>query len=259
VRRLSCAFLAACTLARIAAAEWQVVSINSEPAAVSGVEHLHLVVHETAGAANATIDLALFCSKSATLRVIENGSGSDNLAGAMAREKCVAGVNGGYFDPNFRPIGLRVIDGATVSALTRARLLTGVLCASSRGIEIVRLGEFSRRRKLNAAVECGPFLVDLGTPVAHLDDKRSARRTFAALARGGTAALGVSSELTLAQLAAALSDRSLAINFKVWRAMNLDGGSSSAFWFTKKTGSVFAVSEEKAVRDFIAVVPKQLR
>jgi hypothetical protein len=143
-----------------------------------------------------------------------------------------------------------------ISPLTRARLLTGVLCSSYRGIEIVRLGEFSTKQKLNAAVECGPFLIDLGNRIRGLDETRSARRTFAAVARGGKAALGVSSDLSLAQLSDVLSTISLRDDFKIWRALNLDGGSSSAFWFARKEGDAFSIAEEKSVRDFVAIAPK---
>jgi hypothetical protein len=38
--------------------------------------------------------------------------------------------------------------------------------------------------------------------------------------------------------------------------MNLDGGSSSAFWFAREDGSAFSISGRKPVRDFVAVVPK---
>jgi uncharacterized protein YigE (DUF2233 family) len=256
VRRLSVALVAAFALAHAAFAEWQVVSANNEPGAVRGVEHRQIVLRNVDKGANVTIDLALFSPETTTLRVIDNASGSENLAEAMARGKCAAGVNGGYFDPNFKPIGLRMIDGATTSPLTRARLLTGVLCASPRGIAILRLAEFSNRRKCGAAIESGPFLVDGGTGVKSLNDRRSARRTFAAVTRGGKAAFGTSSELTLAQTGAVLANRSLANDFRIWRAMNLDGGSSSAFWFRKDDGRIFSISEDKAVRDFVGVVEK---
>jgi uncharacterized protein YigE (DUF2233 family) len=171
----------------------------------------------------------------------------------MSRENCAAGVNGGYFDTSFKPLGLRASDGKVTSALVRARLLTGVLCASRRGIEIERLAEFSRARRCDAAVQSGPFLVDAGAGVRTLEARRSARRTFVAVARSGNAALGVSSELTLAQLAEVLANRSLTSDCAVWRALNLDGGSSTAFWFKKADGAVFSISEDKSVRDFIGV------
>ena len=120
----------------------------------------------------------------------------------------------------------------------------------------MRLREFSQKRKFDAAVECGPFLIDLGKRIRGLDDTRSARRTFAALARGGKAALGVCSDVTLAQLSDVLSNVGLRDDFQIWRALNLDGGSSSAFWFARREGNAFSVPEEKRVRDFVAVVPK---
>ncbi len=253
MRKLSAVFLAL-IVAQIARAEREVVSSTTEPSGVSGIQHRHLILRGENQ--TATIDLAEFPSKSGALRVIDNANGEDDLAGVMKGGKFIAGVNGGYFDPQFRPLGLRIIDGKTISPLTRARLLTGVLSATARGITINRVGEFSRGRRIEAAIECGPLLVDRGMPVAKLDDRRSARRTFVAVARAESAALGVSSGLTLAQLANVLVDRSIANDFKIWRALNLDGGSSSTFWFRKSDGSVFSISEDKAVRDFVGVAAK---
>jgi hypothetical protein len=45
-------------------------------------------------------------------------------------------------------------------------------------------------------------------------------------------------------------------DFKIQRALNLDGGSSSAFWFKRANGSAFSISEQKSVRDFVTIVPK---
>jgi uncharacterized protein YigE (DUF2233 family) len=173
----------------------------------------------------------------------------------MQRAKCLAGVNGGYFDPDYTPIGLLIVDGKTIAPLQRARLLTGVLTASSRGIQIARIGEFSRRRTLDAAVECGPMIVDLGRRVAGLEATRAARRTFAAVGSGDRAALGFCSDVTLADLSKILTAQ-FASDFKIQRALNLDGGSSSGFWFKRQNGSTFSVPEQKTVRDFVAVVPR---
>ena len=252
--RFRVALVAAIVFAQGALAEWKVVSANSEPGVASEVEHRHIELVDSDQ--RATVDLAIFSREATTLRVIDNEGGTENLSEAMDRGSFAAGVNGGYFDTRFKPIGLRLIDGVVTSPLTRARLLTGVLCASSRGISILRLREFSGRQKIESAIECGPFLVDGGMRVTNLDDRRAARRTFAAVARQGKATLGITSELTLAQLGAVLASRSLANDFRTWRAMNLDGGSSTAFWFRKNNGRVFSISEEKSVRDFVAVLPK---
>jgi hypothetical protein len=239
-------------IATAARAEWTITSTRTEPAAVTGLEHRHIVLEESETGDRAMADLAIFSAKSCALRVLDNPGGEKNLAEAMEQAKCLAGVNGGYFDPNFAPIGLRVVDGRTLAPLLRARLLTGILTASPRGIQIVRLPEFSRKQKFDAAIECGPMIVDLGTKVRGLDDTRSARRTFVAVDRSDRAALGFCSEATLAGLARILASQ-FAADFKIQRALNLDGGSSSGFWFKRKDGSDFSISEQKSVRDFVGV------
>src|SRR5882724_9496758 len=66
-------------------------------------------------------------------------------------------------------------------------------------------------------------------------------------------ALGVCSEITLTELAKILATTQIADRFKISRALNLDGGSSSAFWVKRETGSEFSIPEQKTVRDFVAV------
>jgi Phosphodiester glycosidase len=254
VRRHSAALLLLLT-ALPASAEWRVLSARNEAVAAPDVVYRHVDLADSETGDRAIVDLAIFSTKSCALRVIDNPGGDKNLADAMEQSKCLAGVNGGYFDPNFAPIGLRIIDGRLVSPLLRARLLTGVLTSSGRGIQIVRLSEFSRREKLDAAIECGPMIVDLGAKVRGLDDTRLARRSFVAIDRNDRGALGFCSEASLAGLARILAGQFVA-DFKIQRALNLDGGSSSAFWFKRKDGSVFSISEQKSVRDFVGVVPR---
>jgi uncharacterized protein YigE (DUF2233 family) len=242
-------------VAATAQADWTILSSASEPGR-GGMLHRHVVVERTAGGGRITVDLAIFSTKSCTLRVFQNERGADNLAELMSQEACLAGVNGGYFDEKFAPIGLRIVNGQTIAPLQRARLITGVLVASSRGVQIVRSREFSRRPGVTAAVQCGPFLVDRGQAIGGLNNSNLARRTFAATTTGSRALVGVCSGVSLAELAKILATTSLAEDLKIERALNLDGGSSSAFWFARENGSAFSISEQKPVRDFVAIVPK---
>jgi uncharacterized protein YigE (DUF2233 family) len=165
-------------------------------------------------------------------------------------------VNGGYFDEEFAPIGLRIVNEQMIAPLRRARLITAVLLASPRGVQIMRTREFSPRSDVNAAIQCGPFLVDLGQHIRGLNDSHLARRTFAATATNERALLGVCSEVSLADLATILATTPIAGDLKIERALNLDGGSSSAFWFARENGSAFSIPEQKPVRDFVGVVSK---
>lgn len=249
--RVALVLLAITTTAR---AEWKIVSTESEPGR-AGTEHRHVVVEDAAAGQRVAIDVAVFSPKSTALRVIDNPDGQ-SLSAVMKREKCVCGVNGGYFDTEFKPIGLRVADGATFSPLRRARLITGILLQSGRGIDVVRVGEFSRTKKIAAAVQSGPFLVEGNKRIRGLNDSQLARRTFAGIATNDRALVGLCSDVSLAELANILATAPVPGDSKILRAINLDGGSSSAFWFAREDGTAFSISGRKPVRDFVAVVPK---
>jgi hypothetical protein len=236
-------------------AEWTLNSSQTEPGAARGIEHRYVVFENSESGDRASVELAIFSTKLCRLRVIDQSNEDRlDLGEVMAREGCLAGVNGGYFDPDYNPIGLRVVNGETMAPLRHARLLSGILIFGGGKIQVVRLSEFPPKQKIDTAVECGPMLVDGAKPVHGLESTRPARRTFVAVAGSDRAALGFCSDVTLADLANILGTP--LADFKISRALNLDGGSSSAFWFKRKDGSAFSIAEEKNVRDFVVVAPK---
>jgi phosphodiester glycosidase len=247
-------FLLTVAVAISARAEWKILSSESEPGR-GEIEHRHVIVEDAAAGERVTLDIAVFSAKSTGLRVIDNPDGQ-SLGAVMKREKYVCGVNGGYFDAEFKPIGLRIADGTTFSPLRRARLITGILLQSDRGIDVIRVSEFSRTKKTVAAVQSGPFLVEGNKRIRGLNDSQLARRTFAGTITNDRAFLGVCSGVSLAELANILATTPIAADSKTRRAMNLDGGSSSAFWFAREDGSAFSISGRKPVRDFVAILPK---
>jgi exopolysaccharide biosynthesis protein len=255
VVRAALGFIFALLLLASARGEWTVASSQAERSAVPGVEHRRVVLTESESGEEATLHLGLFSSKSATVRVIDNPTGNDDLAAAMRREHCVAGVNGGYFDPEDKPVGLVISAGKLIAPLRKARLLSGVLVANAGRVHLLRTAEYSPKRKADEALQCGPFLVDRGQPVPGLNDTRPARRTFVLASGPERAAIGFCSAVTLAQLAKILATTGIAPDLKVQRALNFDGGSSSAFWFVGERAP-FSISEQKTVRNFVGIVPK---
>jgi hypothetical protein len=241
-------------LASAAQADWTVAPSEAERSAVPGVEHRRVAVTESETGEEARLDLALFSMKSATLRVIDNPTGADDLAAVVRRTRAVAGVNGGYFDPQDAPLGLLISDGKLIAPLRKARLLSGVLVVTKGRVELLRYAEYSRKNPMGA-LQAGPFLVDGARPVPGLNATRSARRTFILTGGGDRALLGYCSSVTLAELADILATPGIAPDLKVQRALNLDGGSSSAFWFSGESGPV-SMRELKTVRNFVVLVPK---
>lgn len=254
VRNLALALLLGCTLQ--AKAAWTIASSEELSPAVAVCRHLQISLQATNGGDRATLHLAIFDFRKATLHIIDQSMDPRaDLADVMQREKCLAGVNGGYFDPDYAPVGLLVSAGRVITPLRKARLLSGILSVADGKVRLQRVAEFSRRSKITEAVQAGPFLIDRARAVPGLDDSRSARRTFAAVGAQNQIAIGFCSRVSLAQLADILAEPDVMGALKVQRALNLDGGSSSAFWFAGE-GKPFSISEQKTVRDFVAIVPK---
>ncbi len=254
--KLPCALVVlCCAFATVGRAEWQVISSVEDSSPNELVKQRTTELLNPATHDQATLQEIVFATNKATLEVIDQGNAPQaDLAETMQRMNALAGVNGGYFDPADAPVGLLVSGGRTISPLRKAKLLTGVLFASRSKVDIVRQTRFTMSDRVRTAVQCGPLLVDRKTPVPGLNDTRAARRTFAAVDDKGHALLGVSSAISLAQLSQILCLTTAAGEFKVVRALNLDGGSSSAFWFAGKERTI-SNPESKTVRDFIAVVP----
>lgn len=235
-------------------AQWTVASTESEFSTGRLAEHRHIEASSATGE-RAALDLAIFSTKTATLRVIDIPVANTDLEAVMRRESCVAGVNGGYFDPQYTPVGLLVSDGRIVAPQQKARLLSGVVSVVKGHVLLQRASEFSLKMKPTAARQCGPFLIDDGKAVPGLNQGRVARRTFIATLSGERAAIGYCSHVTLAELANLLVAPSVVSGAKVQRALNMDGGSSSGFWFAGER-EAFSIAEQKTVRDYLAVVPR---
>src|SRR5438093_1099234 len=112
------------------------------------------------------------------------------------------------------------------------------------------------RTGVAAAVQCGPFLIDRGQSIGGLNDSHLARRTFAATTTGNRALVGVCSNVSLAELSKILATTLFAEDLRIERALNLDGGSSTGFWFARENSSAFSIPEQKPVRDFVGIVAK---
>ncbi len=207
----------------------------------------------TSGGREVILHVATFDDRRHTLRVIDNPADSrSSLAQAMRRERCEAGINGGFFHADWRPLGLMVSGGRLIHPMERARLLSGVLAVTRDGPRLLRYKEYRFGPATRDGLQAGPFLVDGGVPVRGLHNDRRERRS--AVVTDGRHGWGIlaSGPLGLADLAEILASGDGATGFKVARALNLDGGSSTAFWSERGGGA--AIEEFGYVRNFLAVV-----
>ena len=224
---------------------------TAEPlAAPAGIEF----VRRTAGD-GVELHIVTFHGKAHTFAVMDNPEGAFDLGSAAAKRGALAAVNGGYFHPDRTPLGLLVRQGATIHRLERAKLLSGLVVVTKDRIALLRTAEFKASANVREALQAGPFLVDGGKAVAGLNDTRGAARTVVFTDGAGRFGLLICKSPTLAETARILAAPGLLPAGKITRALNLDGGSSTALW-VKREPAPFYAREWKDVRNYLAVVPR---
>ncbi len=209
------------------------------------------------------LDAWFFSSASYGLVVLDEGDVGrryGTLEKAMRAERCLAGINGGYFadDAASTPLGLLRHRGKQVTAFSSGSFtVAGVLYDTGRDIRLERSRRLTTSpSRMREAIQGGPFLVEHGRKVAGLNDSKRARRSFVATDGKGNWCIAMSSPLTLDELAAWLASGKALGSFRVQTALNMDGGTSSAFWVASpqvhKPGA-------KAVRNYIGITPRSRR
>jgi uncharacterized protein YigE (DUF2233 family) len=197
----------------------------------------------------------VFSSSAYRVRVVDNPPDSQrSVASFLAAGGAVAGVNGGYFHDDFRPVGMQVSDGKTLNSFERAKLLSGILTVRSGKFTLTRSNKFKNTPAVDAALQAGPWLVDDATAAVGLNATRPARRTVVATDGHGRWAFLTMASVTLADAARLLAGAELTPGFVVRDALNMDGGSSTALW-AKTSSGIISQPEFGFVRNAIAIVP----
>ncbi len=207
------------------------------------------------------IDAWFFSAERYALCVLDEGDSGErygSLERALSAESCVAGINGGYFadDAAGTPLGLLRHDGRQISPMAGGSFtVAGVLYDTGRELRLERTRRLSTApARMREAIQGGPFLVEHGRKIAGLNAAKRARRSFVATDGRGNWCLAVSSPLTLDELAAWLASGTALGSFRVQTALNMDGGTSSAFRVA--TPQVYQPGV-KAVRNYIGVKPRR--
>ncbi|MFD2110709.1 phosphodiester glycosidase family protein [Thiorhodococcus fuscus] len=206
--------------------------------------------------------LVLFTSRAFRLKVVDLGdralAGAIDFADALRSAGCVAGVNGGFFHHDGRPLGLVIASGRRINRFETSRLLSGLVYGDARGIYLIRRSRFEDRPDINALLQSGPYLVEAGRAVRGLSDAASASRTFVATDWRGRWLLGaVRARITLAELGELLATPGLLTPWRVERALNLDGGSSTGFFFAGAADRAPVILRpRKAVRTLLGIAPR---
>jgi exopolysaccharide biosynthesis protein len=163
--------------------------------------------------------------------IASDGNAAPNAETIVRQTGALAAVNGGYFQSNFEPVGLLIADSQLIHPAAKARLLTGTLYVRDNHPFIARSGTQTKLAGITAAIQCGPLLIENRRAVSGLNDEKVAPRTFVLQFANGKWGFGVCRSVTLAQMAEILAATGFQPDTAVEKALNLDGGSSTQFYF----------------------------
>jgi exopolysaccharide biosynthesis protein len=167
------------------------------------------------------------------IKLIGNYDQKETAKNISDSYECRFGINGGFYDKDGKALGWVVANGTNVSKSRTSNLFNGYLSLNSNNWTIGK----SVPEGSENGLQSGPILIDDGkTTVLNLVNDKSARRMFAAITFDNTAFFGsVFDEKTpllgpnLVELPEIIKEIGLAEKKKWVSAINLDGGSASAF------------------------------
>ncbi len=151
------------------------------------------VVKKVAGAKEFELKLVFFDEAQWTLRVAANPD-RKNAKGleAMARDAgAVAACNGGYFTPQFGPIGLEIAGGVRTGEYDHQNpLFGGALAVKDGRAQLFKDNEITDDRGMTDLVQCCPRLMEGGLAEKGIGGDERAPRTFVLTDNAGHWALG---------------------------------------------------------------------
>jgi len=146
---------------------------------------------------------------------------------------CNAGINGGFYDTENKPLGWMVIRGRELSKSRNSQLLNGYILIKGSNFSI----RFSKEDAVDYGLQTGPILFSQGRAqkLVMFRDK-PARRMIIGTAGDGVFILAIFNKEAdtagpnLADLPEILSEIGNKENMDITEAINLDGGSASALY-----------------------------
>jgi len=216
-------------------------------------------ITHSASAKDAKLKLVFFDAKHCTLQILDQPfvASAKTLGEVMAAKgNAIAACNAGYFTPSFDPLGLVISNGTKAGAFQRSSLLGGLVQVQNGRPMLLWRDEFTSSNNITELVQAGPRLTNGGRAIKGLEAARSRPRTFIFTDNNGRWGMGSSSSLTLRELSDVLSTTGIITELEIDRALNLDGGSSSALWWRSSAGEVSYDREFTTVRNFIVIVPR---
>lgn len=187
---------------------------------------------------------------------IEDAAMTRELGVILERANAALVINGGFFDPDGRPLGLAVSGGVTLSALSRS-MGGGVLTSDGTRARLWEAETFELPASTRFAIQCRPRLVIGGRANVRSDDGRRAERTALCLRDHGKTLevflVGSEKDEPTGPSLFALGRYLASVGCE--DALNLDGGSSTgAAW--REDGGTRTWTPRARVRHAVTFTPR---
>lgn len=229
---------------------------SSGQALIGGAQHFRQSV--VVAGESVRLDIIRFDSRNYRLRVIDQpdpNAGGRAIAALMRSQGAAAGINGGFFTPTFQPMGLVIAHGRRTGSLTRTSLISGAILQTASRPRLIWNSEFQGTQGVTDLLQAGPRLVHDQRPISGLDASKKRPRSFIATDGGTGWAIGTTDSCSLATLATLLATPGSLPGLTIHRALNLDGGRSTALWFRTADGRESSSPSWSTVRNYLAIVP----
>lgn len=241
----------------VLSASWSVKKASPPEALHPGARYHQVTVTNP----SQSIDLAvvIFDSRLLRLAVIDQpnpNAGGRAIADLLRQHRAIAGVNGGFFSPDFKPLGLTIANSRLLSNFTSSRLISGTAMQIGAQPYLIWNAEYQGHSSITDAIQAGPRLIESSRPITRLDTSKSRARTFIATDGSFLWAIGTSDACTLDALAHALNTPDALPSLTPMRALNLDGGNSTALWLHHASGKETSRPGWSTVRNYLAIIPK---
>lgn len=178
-----------------------------------------------------------------------------DIASLVHANRAIIGVNGGFFTPDLKPLGLRINQGKITSPIKNTTWW-GIFFTRELQAYIVAANQFKPSKDINFAVQSGPRLIVNGQ-IPSLKPG-VANRTALGITRDNKIILLATanfplSTLELAKIMKAPTDQG---GLNCDNVLNLDGGSSTQLYARLNNFSL-SVPSFAMVTDAVLVIPKK--
>jgi len=188
----------------------------------------------------------------------QDGLAAQWSTAAEAGAGSLAAINGGFFTPEGKPLGLVISKGDRAGSINRASSLgAGVFIGGNERL-ISRKAYLASKPKALNLLQTGPRLVWNSRRIPGLQQGNDRPRSFLLWDGAEHFGIGYANSATLSSLASALSKQPLP-GFKIHHALNLDGGRSSDLWVSPSVNGGGLTRRSwlnKEVRNYLVLKPE---